>query len=139
MLSGSTNPNDAIAAVESLTAARMAQFNATYPQGVPTSTCGEGAPVVNGIYYFSWTGTAVLTNPLDDSDSLLAVTTLVYGEANDGLVGRCSSHLGDVIRDDYFHNHIDEVNLLFGLVSPFEVNPKSVFRAHAHRLKDLNL
>jgi len=139
LLSGSTNPNDAIPAIESLTSTHMAQFNAAYPQGVPTSTCGEGAPIVNGIYYFSWTGTAISTHPLDPSDSLFEVTTFFYSEPNDGLVGRCSSHLGDVIRDNYFHNHIDEVNLLFGLVWPFEVNPKSVFRAHANRLKNLNL
>jgi triacylglycerol lipase len=35
---------------------------------------------------------------------------VVYPEANDGLVGKCSSHLGTVIRDNYFHNHLDEVN-----------------------------
>ena len=54
---------------------------------------------------------------------------------NDGLVGRCSSHLGQVIRDDYLMNHFDEVNQVFGLVSLLGTNPKSVVRQHANRLK----
>jgi len=139
LLSGSTHPNEAIPAIDSLTTAAMAQFNAQYPAAVPKTACGEGEARVNGIYYFSWSGTAIRTNPLDPSDDMFAYTTLVYGEANDGLVGRCSSHLGDVIRDNYVQNHIDEVNLLFGLVSPFDVNPKTLFRQHANRLKNLGL
>lgn len=138
-ISGSTNPNDSIAAVSALTSESLAVFNAAYPAGVPTTACGEGAPLVDGIYYFSWTGTGIYTNALDSSDSYLGYASLADSEANDGLVGRCSSHLGDVIRDDYFMNHVDEVNLLFGLVSPFEVNPKTLFRAHANRLKNLGL
>jgi len=138
-LSGSTDPNDAMLAIRALTSESMAAFNLTYPAAVPASACGEGAPLANGIYYFSWTGTGVHTNPLDPSDDYLGYASLVYPEANDGLVGRCSSHLGDVIRDNYNQNHIDEVNLLFGLVSPFEVNPKTLFRQHANRLKNLGL
>ncbi len=138
-ISGSTNPNDAILPIRAMTSEAMATFNATYPAGVPTTACGEGAGVANGIHFFSWSGTGIHTNPLDESDDYLGYASLVYPEANDGLVGRCSSHFGDVIRDDYFQNHIDEVNLLFGLVSPFEVNPKTLFRQHANRLKNLGL
>ena len=54
---------------------------------------------------------------------------------NDGMVGRCASHFGKVIRDDYFMNHTDEVNLMFGLVSIFATDPKAVYRQHANRLK----
>jgi len=54
-------------------------------------------------------------------------------------VGRCSSHLGDVIRDNYFQNHLDEVNQVLGLVSIFESSPASIFRSHANRLKNLGL
>ena len=63
---------------------------------------------MGGVRYFSWSGTGVLTNVLDISDAFLGITALFYGEANDGLVGRCSSHLGDVIRDNYFQNHLDD-------------------------------
>lgn len=139
LLSGSTNPQDAVAALDSLTSDGLAAFNATYPQGVPATACGSGAAVVSGIRYYSWSGTGVLTNVLDVSDTPLGLTSLFYSEANDGLVGRCSSHLGAVIRDNYFHNHLDEVNQVIGLVSIFESNPTSVFRAHANRLKNAGL
>jgi triacylglycerol lipase len=139
LLTGHTNPQDAIAALDSLTTAGLATFNASYPQGVPASACGEGAAVVGGIRYYSWSGTGVLTNALDIGDPALGLTSLFYPEANDGLVGRCSSHLGDVIRDNYFHNHLDEVNQVLGLVSIFESNPTTLFRNHANRLKGLGL
>jgi len=139
LLSGSTNPQDAVAALESLTTVGTAAFNAAHPQGVPSTRCGEGAASVDGVRYFSWSGTGVLTHVLDVSDPALAFTSLFYDEANDGLVGRCSSHLGDVIRDDYFLNHLDEVNQILGLTSWFEANPTSLFRAHANRLKNLGL
>jgi triacylglycerol lipase len=139
LLSGTSNPQDAIAALDALTSQGLATFNASYPQGVPTSSCGEGAFTVNGIRYYSWSGTGILTNLLDISDGPLGLTSLFYGEANDGLVGRCSSHLGDVIRDNYFQNHLDEVNQVLGLVSIFESNPKTLFRNQANRLKNLGL
>ena len=139
LLTGHTNPQDAVAALDQLTSAGTASFNAAYPQGVPTSSCGNGSAVVNGIRYYSWSGTGVLTNALDVSDPALGLTSLVYPEANDGLVGRCSSHLGTVIRDNYFQNHLDEVNQVLGLVSIFESSPQSIFRAHANRLKNAGL
>jgi triacylglycerol lipase len=139
LLTGHTNPQDAIAALDQLTSAGTAAFNAAYPQGVPTSFCGSGSSVVNGIRYYSWSGTGVLTNALDVSDAALGLTSTVYPEANDGLVGRCSSHLGTVIRDNYFQNHLDEVNQLVGLVSIFESSPQSIYRAHANRLKNAGL
>ena len=138
-LTGHSNPQDAIAALGSLTTAGTAAFNASYPQGVPATSCGEGVYVANGIRYYSWSGTGVLTNALDVSDSLMGLTSLFYDRANDGLVDHCSSHLGDVIRDNYFHNHIDEINHALGLVSIFETNPKTLFRNHASRLKNLGL
>ncbi len=139
LLTGSSNPQDAIAALDALTTTGTAAFNATYPQGLPATACGSGAATVNGIRYWSWSGTGVLTNVLDVSDAALGLTSLVYPESNDGLVGRCSSHLGTVIRDNYFQNHLDEVNQLLGLVSIFETNPTTLFRAHANRLKNAGL
>lgn len=140
LVSGSPYPNDAMPALQALTSANMAQFNQSYPQGLPATSCGNGAAIVNGIRYFSWSGTATQTNPLDDTDDFLSLTSLVYSEPNDGLVGRCSSHLGVVIKDDYFHNHLDETNHLLGL-TPWlvEKDPRDIFRAHANRLKNLGL
>ena len=139
LLTGHTNPQDAIAALDSLTSAGLATFNAHYPQGVPATACGQGAATVNGIKYYSWSGTGILTNALDVSDAALALSSFFYPEANDGLVGKCSSHLGTVIRDNYFQNHLDEVNQILGLVSIFESNPTTLFRAHANRLKTAGL
>jgi triacylglycerol lipase len=139
LLTGHTNPQDAIAGLDSLTTAGLAAFNAQFPQGVPATACGQGAGSVNGIRYYSWSGTGVLTNALDISDPALGLASLVYPEANDGLVGKCSSHLGTVIRDNYFHNHLDEVNQILGLTSIFEASPQSIFRAHANRLKNAGL
>jgi triacylglycerol lipase len=139
LVSGSSNPQDGLDALASLTSAGTAVFNASHPQAVPGSACGEGATSVNGVRYFSWSGTGVLTNAFDLGDPALGLTSLFYSESNDGLVGRCSSHLGDVIRDDYFQNHLDEVNQVFGLVSIFTSNPKTLFKNHANRLKNLGL
>jgi len=139
LLSGSSNPQDAIAGIRSLTSTQVAAFNASYPQGLPATPCAAGAALVNGIRYYSWTGTGVLTNGGDVFDGALGVASLFTNEPNDGLVGRCSAHLGQVIRDDYLFNHLDEVNQITALVSPFEVDPLLVFRAHANRLKNAGL
>ncbi|MET1077340.1 MAG: triacylglycerol lipase [Pseudomonas sp.] len=138
--SNSTTPQNALGTIESLNSVGAAKFNAQYPQGIPTSACGEGAYSVNGVRYYSWSGTSPLTNFLDPSDLLTGAASLTFkGEANDGLVGRCSSHLGKVIRDNYRMNHLDEVNQTFGLTSLFETDPISVYRQHANRLKNEGL
>ena len=98
---------------------------------------------MNGIPYYSWTGTGVLTNAVDWSDNALGIASLIGlaldpSQANDGLVGRCSAHLGTVIRDNYVQNHLDEVNQIAGLVSLFD-NPVPIYRAHANRLKKSGL
>ncbi|RJG09625.1 triacylglycerol lipase [Pseudomonas cavernicola] len=138
--SSSTTPQNALGTLESLNSAGAAVFNAKFPQGIPTTACGEGAYSVNGVRYYSWGGTSPLTNILDPSDILLGATSLTFnGAANDGLVGRCSSHLGQVIRDDYRMNHLDEVNQAFGLTSLFETDPTTVYRQQANRLKNVGL
>ncbi|WP_237709829.1 triacylglycerol lipase [Stutzerimonas stutzeri] len=140
-LSGSTStePQNSLGTLESLNSEGAARFNAKYPQGIPTTACGEGAYKVNGVRYYSWGGTSPLTNPLDVSDAMLGAGSLAFDEPNDGLVGRCSSHLGMVIRDNYRMNHLDEVNQVFGLTSLFETDPATVYRQHANRLKNAGL
>jgi triacylglycerol lipase len=137
--SPSTNPQNSLGTLESLNSEGAARFNAKYPQGIPTSQCGEGAYKVNGVRYYSWSGTSPLTNPLDVSDAMMGAGSLAFSEANDGLVGRCSSHLGMVIRDNYRMNHLDEVNQVLGLTSLFETSPVTVYRQHANRLKNAGL
>ena len=141
IVSGNTGrPQDAKAAMMSLTTAGSLAFNSRHPDGVPLSACGEGAYQARGVHYFSWSGGKQLTNALDPLDAPLALTALAFdGEKNDGLVGSCSSHLGRVIRDDYAMNHLDEINQTAGLVSLFETNPVTVFRQQANRLQGLGL
>ena len=139
LLSGTTNPQDSVAGLEALTSTSTAAFNARYPAGVPTTSCGGGLSTWNGIRLYSWSGTSPLTNVLDVSDAPLGITSLFSSTASDGLVQRCSSHFGSVLRDDYWMNHMDEVNQILGLVHIFATNPKTVFRAHANRLKNAGL
>src|SRR5262249_27178375 len=104
-----------------------------------SAPCGEGPASANGIPLYSWGGVSWMTNAVD----LLDPTWVLLGgqifEANDGLVPKCGSHFGHVIRDDYPYNHIDEANMVFGLVMPLAPNPKEVYRAHANRLKNAGL
>ncbi|MBK7144888.1 MAG: triacylglycerol lipase [Xanthomonadales bacterium] len=135
-LSGDDDPQYALGALASLSSSGSAAFNARHPQGMPSTSCGQGAASVNGVRYYSWGGTSVLTNVLDASDAMMGAGALFFGwEQNDGLVGQCSSHLGVVLRDNYGWNHLDEVNQIFGLRGLFASNPVSVIRAHANRLK----
>jgi triacylglycerol lipase len=133
LLSGSPYPNDAQGALDQMSTAGMAAFDAQYPAAVPAG-CGDGAPVVNGIAYYSWGGGAPSTNIVDPSDILLVGTSLMVSGMNDGVIPRCSSHLGHVIRDDYTANHLDETNLIFGLVSLTGPDPISLYRQQANRL-----
>jgi triacylglycerol lipase len=140
LVSGSSDPNDAKAALEALTPEGAKAFAAMYPAAMPATPCGQGAPVVDGIHYYSWGGIGVATNPLDILDAMwIALSTSDLAEQNDGLVPRCGTHLGLVIRDDYMANHTDETNLVFGLVSPFAPNPKTLYRNQANRLKNVGL
>ena len=140
LLSGTANPQDSIEALKSLSSAGAAAFNADHPQGQPSTACGQGAAVVSGVRYYSMGGTSVLTDILDISDPLLGAGSLFFGSTdNDGLVGRCSSHWGTVLRDDYGWNHLDEVNQLVGLRGLFAADPPTVYRSQANRLKGLGL
>ena len=141
LLSGGGYDQDVLASLSDLTSDALNDFNQRYPEGVPANRCGEGNRYAsNGVQYFSWSGTRPLTNVLDASDALLGLTSLIFtGQSSDGLVSRCSSHLGQVIRDDYRMNHLDEVNQLFGLHHLWATDPTTVYRQQANRLKNAGL
>ncbi|MBV7300300.1 esterase/lipase family protein [Enterovibrio paralichthyis] len=133
---GSQLAQDPLASLTSLTTEGLRKFNQKYPEGVPATRCGEGDyRAANGVYYYSWSGSQTVTNVADISDPVLFATGLFFSEPNDGLVGRCSTHLGKVIRSDYRMNHLDEVNQVFGLHDLFETDPVTLYRQHANRLK----
>jgi triacylglycerol lipase len=131
---------NAIAGLLSLTSNGAATFNAKFPQGMPTTSCGDGASVVNNVRYYSWTGDRVLTNIFDPLDGALGIVAPLHGlfVQNDGLVSVCSSKLGKSL-GVYNQNHLDEVNQTIGLVDVFSVNPKTLYRQHANRLQTSGL
>ncbi len=152
LITGTPQPIDAVGAIQAQLPANQLAWNQQYPHGVPVSECGEGNAVetINGhsIRYYSWTG----DNPVPWTSSLNPLAVLDLGintvmgivgglgnHATDGVVEVCSAHLGDVIRDNYNWNHLDEINQLFGITADFETDPVGVFKAHANRLKNAGL
>lgn len=137
--SSATLPQDARAGMLSLSGQGAALFNQRFPAGVPNSPCGEGAAVVGGIRYYSWSGVGRFYRVLNPADYFMAFTHLAFRtEDGDGLVGRCASHLGQVIRDDYPMNHFHAVNQFWGLVGD-GVDPVELYLEHARRLKQAGL
>ncbi|MDX2321574.1 MAG: triacylglycerol lipase [Moritella sp.] len=168
LLSVATGNNDqqanAMGSLEALNSKDAAIFNAKYPEGLRLGECkatpsynagswwwpnwvydysvNDGEHNVNDVAYYSWGGTynpVFNSNVLDLADGLLAVTYLTIDEANDGVVGRCSTHLGKVIRDDYTMNHADEINGMFGLRGLGSTSPLPLYAAHAKRLTSAGL
>ena len=144
-LLGNDNPVDMLAALEGFSSEAMEAFNSdpVFGKGMPATYCGEGEAVsstpAGPRRNYSWTGDDPYTNALDLLDPLFLISSLLFDEANDGLVEVCSAHFGDVLRDDYRMNHLDEVNQILGITALFETDPKVVFRAHANRLKNAGL
>ncbi len=125
------------ASMASLSEAGSADFNRRYPTTALSNDCKKsGTKVDNGIYYYSWGGVAQTTNLLDIDSVLMQLGPLAYGnKENDGMVARCSTHIGQVIRDDYKLNHTDLANMMFGLKGLLAPDPVALFRQHANRLK----
>ncbi|MEB3767226.1 triacylglycerol lipase [Acinetobacter sp. MD2] len=136
---GNSNlPISTTRSLQSISQAGSAEFNRKYPSAALAASCAQnGASYNNGIYYYSWTGTGQITNLLDVTDSAIAsIGPLVYlNRDNDGLVDRCSTHFGKVIRDNYNYSHLDEINQILGMRSIFSPDPVALYRQHANRLK----
>ncbi|MGM0565021.1 MAG: lipase family alpha/beta hydrolase [Pseudomonadota bacterium] len=128
-------------ATRQMTYAGMEEWNQHFPDGLPTSECGEGDYEANGIRYYSWTGVSQVTNYSDPLDLMVISLTSAFfdDDDHDGLVPRCSTHLGQVIRDDYELNHMDEINQTLGLKSSTAPDPVQILRNHANRLKTAGL
>ncbi|MEX0162703.1 triacylglycerol lipase [Pseudomonas brassicacearum] len=136
-------PVDIHASHASLTTAGVALFNQRYPQGLPQTWGGNGPEEVNGVRYYSWSGTLQpgktdkgrnLFDGTNRSCRLFARTFVREAGQCDGMVGRYSSHLGTVIGDDYPLDHFDIVNQSLGLVGK-GAEPIRLFVEHAERLK----
>jgi len=140
-------PVDVHASHQSLTTWGVDKFNQAYPQGLPEVWGGEGPGEVNGVRYYSWSGTLQpgLTdqgrNRFDGSNRFcrLFARSFVREKGQcDGMVGRFSSHLGQVIGDDYPLDHMDIVNQSLGAVGK-GAEPVRLFTEHAARLKAAGL
>lgn len=140
-------PIDVHASHQALTSAGVALFNQAYPQGLPETWGGQGPAQVNGVRYYSWSGTLQpgLTdqgrNRFDGSNRFcrLFARSFVKEKGHcDGMVGRFSSHLGQVIGDNYPLDHLDIVNQSLGAVGK-GAEPVRLFTEHAARLKAAGL
>jgi len=136
-------PVDIHASHRSLTCEGVAVFNRQYPQGLPQTWGGQGPEEVNGVRYYSWSGTLQpgktdrgrnLLDGTNRSCRLFARTFVREAGHCDGMVGRYSSHLGTVIGDEYPLDHFDIVNQSLGLVGK-GAEPVRLFVEHARRLK----
>lgn len=140
-------PIDVHASHQSFTTAGVARFNQIYPQGLPVTWGGEGAAEVNGVRYYSWSGTLQPgrtdqgRNRFDGSNRFCRLFARTFEREKgqcDGMVGRYSSHLGQVIGDDYPLDHLDIVNQSLGAVGK-GADPVRLFTEHAARLKAAGL
>jgi triacylglycerol lipase len=139
-------PPSAVGALTALTTESVGRFNDTYPQGLP-KTWGESGPAkVNGVRYYSWSGTLQDTSggASDHMDSLqgfcsaFAEYFISEAEQNDGVVGRFSSHLGTVIRSDYPMDHMEAINQASSKVRR-GTDPMALYVRHAERLRKAGL
>ena len=143
-LSNQDHPQDAIAALETLTTPGTTQLNdALGWKGVNRWSCAGTAEDVwiggNKIKFFSWNGSSPYTNVFDVADPFLAITSKAFGnEPNDGLVSACESMMGTVIGTRFDMNHVDAINQLFG-VNSIWFDPVSLYRQQANRLKNKGL
>ena len=141
LLSGSPGlPQSGFGALDSLSTNGASWFNLRYPKGRPYWDCGHGPEWVNGQAFYSVGGVSTLTNAFDVSDYALKLSGAPFGgEQNDGLVSRCSSRWGAVIKDDFGWNHLDQINQLFGLRGLWSSDPVAFYRSHVNRLKGSGL
>jgi len=135
-MAGTELPIDVHATMQALSTPGAAAFNQRYPAAVPDTACGEGAHVVNGIPYYSFAGVAHVGRWYSLADQVMRLTSQDFTKDrdNDGLVGRCSSHLGQVVRDDLPLNHFHVVRQLFGF-TPDTVDVGEIYLSHIQRLK----
>ncbi|MHC8320242.1 esterase/lipase family protein [Pseudomonas sp. GB2N2] len=140
-------PQNAVAALDALTTKGVHAFNEKYPQGLPKNWGGKGSDQVNGVRYYSWSGTLQGTilgeggnalDPLHGFSRAFSRYFTTEAEQNDGMVGRFSSHLGKVIRSDYPLDHLDSINQTAGRVRK-GVDPVDLYVQHAERLRKAGL
>lgn len=140
-------PQNAIAALAALTTEGVGAFNDRYPQGLPRNWGGNGPQLVNGVRYYSWSGTlqdipgeaSVAAGPLHDFCRAFSEYFITEAGQNDGIVGRFSSHLGKVIRSDYPLDHLHAINHANAGGHRNGTDPVALYIRHAERLRIVGL
>ncbi|WP_223485152.1 lipase family alpha/beta hydrolase [Pseudomonas sp. A-RE-19] len=148
LLSGNRHlPQNAIAALNALTTEGVGAFNDQYPQGLPKTWGGKGRELVNGVRYYSWSGTLPANSLVEGLHALHPLHGFLRAfsqyftteaEQNDGMVGRFSSHLGKVIRSNYPLDHLDSLSQTTGQVRK-GIDPIVLYVQHAERLRNAGL
>ena len=64
-----------------------------------------------------------------ESTVVTLASQLIKPQENDGALPLCSGRYGQIIRQDYKHNHF------FGIIGVFAQDPVMLYRQHANRLK----
>ncbi|EJL02043.1 MULTISPECIES: triacylglycerol lipase [Pseudomonas] len=147
LLTGQTQlPTSTVAALAALTTEGVGTFNDKYPQGLPKNWGESGPDKVNGVRYYSWSGTLQdapgaagdVTDPLRLFCRAFAEYFITEAGQNDGMVGRFSSHLGKVIRSDYPMDHMDAIHQPVGKIRK-GADPIALYVRHAERLRKAGL
>src|SRR3546814_9055098 len=96
-LGGSPDPISITAVLKNFSPAGIAAFNASFPAGMPTTSCGQGEAVTQTregpIRNYSWSCDASFTNVYDQRDTEMVALSLLHKETNHGQVGRGASHI----------------------------------------------
>jgi triacylglycerol lipase len=144
---GTRLPTDVDAAHHSLTTSGVARSTRCSRKALPETWGGQGEELVNGVRYYSWSGTCnrgartAASNLFDTTNLTCRIFARTFTKErgqSDGMVGRFSSHLGTVIGDDFPLDHFDIVNQHLGLVGK-GADPVGLFLDHAARLKAAGL
>lgn len=131
--------SDPLGALRDNSTAGMLAFNQRFPEGVPTTYCGNnGAPSANGVRFYSWAGNKAVTNIFDPFDWLTTFTQLASKLPNDGLNEVCTQRFGTFL-GEYPWNHFDEINQIAGLRGLFSPSPVKVYHQQVANLKKLGL
>ena len=155
---------DMASTIEHFTIDGMEKFNSEYPcagvpKGASRGSYGDDADTFHGSFYgdgqgnsdgdirfFSWTGNvgdgSVTSLDILDAVGVLTNGTMrAYGYKGDAdcFIPVASTHFGEVLNDNYYWNHFDEINQTLGIINPFAASPVSVFRQHANRLQNAGL
>lgn len=132
-------PVEITAALDAMHPEKIQRFNALYGSSAILKDCNsQGTKITsNGIHHYSWMGNRQVTNAVDVIESTVVTLggSFLKGSPNDGALPLCSGRYGHIIRQDYQHNHFDEVNQFFGIIGTFAQDPVALYRQHANRLK----